>query len=647
MHNVSDGSATLTYYGTTDKKVSTIASFEMVGFVYTEENVAGYRMQKVNMTLNTFDGSANQFLTSKTWKIMQADQGNHMHRPVFGTPSDEWHKIYRITSNANLWVNDTDVQTDFYNFDVQFGRYRAITLQPGNLTQAPTGFDYNKMKITVVDLRQKNVEQKIVVSRPGCGDGMYNAGTGYEQCDDGNTINGDGCDQNCQIEEFTNCTQVDGQLSVCTKYTCGNGLLDFGEECDDENWIDGDGCSSCTIDLGYYCTNTTCSPLCGDGLVSTQYEWNSTANASTATVRGQEECDLGNSTFNLTDSLGNRLGCFANCTVVPGWECAAIAGATGNYSSCKQTCGDGVLNSTLGEVCDTGNALYSTIIKYIGQSTVSRTENANYNTSLASAGYQGCESDCKNVTSGYRCPLSASGLCMGSCGDGVYEGVFVEIGRNVSQVLPAETCDDGNDVDGDGCSRMCQLEDPTGLMTGEQWRCTHNFLRLEYELPLVKTSCALCSGSGCLNTNATNATSIVVNDPSVNNTASSSSNSTGTYLDLSATVTRTRYDSLTTSTTATNAGTTLWVFLDYSGSMVGQKWTDLVESTTQIAASIFPASPMFEQTLVGMFADDLFTLSVSTQTEWDTFIASYAPDRGLTYISKCFNYIQANINSTM
>lgn len=236
---------------------------------------------------------------------------------------------------------------------------------------------------------------------------------------------------------------------------------------------------------------------------------------------------------------------------------------------------------------------------------------------------------------------------MGSCGDGVYEGVFVEIGRNVSQVLPAETCDDGNDVDGDGCSRMCQLEDPTGLMTGEQWRCTHNFLRLEYELPLVKTSCALCSGSECLNTNATNATSIVVNDPSVNNTASSSSNSTGTYLDLSATVTRTRYDSLTTSTAATNAGTTLWVFLDYSGSMVGQKWTDLVESTTQIAASIFPASPMFEQTLVGMFADDLFTLSVSAQTEWDTFIASYAPDRGLTYISKCFNYIQANINSTM
>ena len=35
-----------------------------------------------------------------------------------------------------------------------------------------------------------------------------------EECDDGNTVNGDGCDNNCM------------------KPGCGNGIIDVGEECD-------------------------------------------------------------------------------------------------------------------------------------------------------------------------------------------------------------------------------------------------------------------------------------------------------------------------------------------------------------------------------------------------------------------------------
>lgn len=53
-----------------------------------------------------------------------------------------------------------------------------------------------------------------------------------EECDDGNTENGDGCDENCMIEPF-----------------CGDGMLDEGEACDDGNMTDGDGCSAnCTIE---------------------------------------------------------------------------------------------------------------------------------------------------------------------------------------------------------------------------------------------------------------------------------------------------------------------------------------------------------------------------------------------------------------
>lgn len=63
----------------------------------------------------------------------------------------------------NVWVNDTNSTTNFYDFPVQMNRYRAITLQPGDLTEGPEGtgtnaFDFDKMKITVAHLRNKTIE---------------------------------------------------------------------------------------------------------------------------------------------------------------------------------------------------------------------------------------------------------------------------------------------------------------------------------------------------------------------------------------------------------------------------------------------------------------------------------------------------------
>jgi cysteine-rich repeat protein len=58
---------------------------------------------------------------------------------------------------------------------------------------------------------------------PRCGNGWIEAG---EPCDDGNTINNDGCNNACQPP------------------TCGNYIVDQGETCDDGNTANGDGCSS-------------------------------------------------------------------------------------------------------------------------------------------------------------------------------------------------------------------------------------------------------------------------------------------------------------------------------------------------------------------------------------------------------------------
>jgi cysteine-rich repeat protein len=97
---------------------------------------------------------------------------------------------------------------------------------------------------------------------PRCGNGVLDPG---EQCDDGNTVDGDGCD------------------STCVPTACGNGVPSAGEECDDGNTVDGDGCSAgCEIecasdadcDDGDACTEDVCtaarctSRACGQAAAS-------------------------------------------------------------------------------------------------------------------------------------------------------------------------------------------------------------------------------------------------------------------------------------------------------------------------------------------------------------------------------------------
>jgi cysteine-rich repeat protein len=131
-----------------------------------------------------------------------------------------------------------------------------------------------------------------------------------EECDDGNSVDGDGCDSNC------------------TKSSCGNGIVGGKEECDDGNLIDGDGCDS-------NCTSTRC----GNGIVTTG-----------------EECDDGNA--------DNGDQCDRNCTkprcgngaLDPGEECDdgnTVDGDGCDHNCTATRCGNGVV--TTGEVCDDGN----------------------------------------------------------------------------------------------------------------------------------------------------------------------------------------------------------------------------------------------------------------------------------------------------
>ena len=134
-----------------------------------------------------------------------------------------------------------------------------------------------------------------------CGNGALEP---YEQCDDGNQVNGDGCDNNCVS-------------------SCGNGVLDGVENCDDGNQLNNDGCSQlCQKEAGWNCVGlpSVCTAICGDGL-----------------IKGPEACDDAN--------VASNDGCSSSCQVEGGFSC------TGQPSVCsgfETFCNDGVDNNNNG-----------------------------------------------------------------------------------------------------------------------------------------------------------------------------------------------------------------------------------------------------------------------------------------------------------
>jgi cysteine-rich repeat protein len=145
------------------------------------------------------------------------------------------------------------------------------------------------------------------VRLPVCGDGFVD---GTEQCDDGGTTPGDGCDASCQVESGWVCL---GEPSVCT--VCGDGVIEGLEQCDDGGTAPGDGCdASCQVEWGWVCAGepSVCSTDCGDSMIA-----------------GTEQCDDGGTT------PGD--GCDASCQVESGWVCA------GEPSVCTDvTCDSGI-----------------------------------------------------------------------------------------------------------------------------------------------------------------------------------------------------------------------------------------------------------------------------------------------------------------
>ncbi|MFP6629416.1 MAG: DUF4215 domain-containing protein, partial [Myxococcota bacterium] len=253
---------------------------------------------------------------------------------------------------------------------------------------------------------------------PVCGDSVVE---GAEQCDDGNTTPGDGCNATCQDEfcgdsvlqpglgeqcDDGNTTPGDNCSATCQNEVCGNSFVDPGEDCDD-------GGESASCDSN--CTAATC----GDGTLNTSAGETCDDSGESATCDSNcTAATCGDGTLNTSagetcDDSGESASCDSNCTAA--------------------TCGDGTLNTSAGETCDDAG------------------ESASCDSNCTAAT---CGDGTLNTSAGETCDDSGeSASCDSNC-------TAATCGDATLNPSAGEQCDDGNTNAGDGCSDVCATEAP-------------------------------------------------------------------------------------------------------------------------------------------------------------------------------------------
>ncbi|CAI2382778.1 unnamed protein product [Moneuplotes crassus] len=150
-----------------------------------------------------------------------------------------------------------------------------------------------------------------------CGDRIRGL---LEQCDDGNNNSSDSCASDCAQESYWTCqrentTHPDQCIENCRNGRRFNSLSTY---CDDSNNIPGDECSSiCTVESGNICSGGSsadkdiCEKYCGNGKIHLD-----------------EVCDDCN--FDSKDR------CNSECSVEDGWICNG--GSQNSSSICRLKC---------------------------------------------------------------------------------------------------------------------------------------------------------------------------------------------------------------------------------------------------------------------------------------------------------------------
>jgi cysteine-rich repeat protein len=244
----------------------------------------------------------------------------------------------------------------------------------------------------------------------------------------------------CACLDFvgTTCVLWDATCACAIAPACGDGNVDPGEACDDAGES-----ATCNADCSLSACldgvlNVTAGEACDDGAESATCNADCSAAVcgdSVLNVTAGEACDDGAESATCNADCSAAVCGDSVLNVTAGEACDDGAeSATCNADCSLASCGDGITNSTAGEACD----------------DVAESATCNADCTAAS-----CGDGVLNVTAGEACDDGASNsdvladacrttCVVAACGDGVLDSL--------------EGCDDGNLIDGDGCSALCVSE---------------------------------------------------------------------------------------------------------------------------------------------------------------------------------------------
>jgi hypothetical protein len=308
---------------------------------------------------------------------------------------------------------------------------------------------------TKAGIKFLSVSDRVLITETGevqasgfvCGNGILE---GTEQCDDGNKLNDDGCSSECKLEGVEELINACGDCGIlCSREKCHNILLTNNKKCYYEGKFSRK-CTSCSL---MSCTQYTTQDDCSDN-----------------------RCKL------------------SKCT----WS----------NGKCRENpdCGDGYINSTLGETCEPPatacSASYGQNCTYCGSGcTNTIVTGGSCGDSLCNGveTYATCPNDCETTCGDGSCVgtetcSSCSADCGSCCGDGICNSTIGETCSscvadckkcNGESCTLGTQCSSGNCIDGYCCDTSCSSTCKSCNVAGYLGTC--------YNDPLG----TVCSGGEC------------------------------------------------------------------------------------------------------------------------------------------------------
>jgi len=343
-------------------QITSLAAIHNVGIGFVSNGINGINIIPISPS-GAHSGRINIENTA-TWKLIQMGIDTGDPPPVFALSNANKNALYRVTNIATLTYSNSTL--NFYDYPTDIGRFHVMVVHPGGCDQggALNTRNHDLISVHYVSLETGRVSMCVEEVLEGkCGNGILDDG---EECDDGNNNvvgadltkrGGDGCTPDCKIEVGWRCYNTPfNTRTLCEHNECGDSFInpkspEF-EECDDGNLIDGDGCTSeCKKMRGYFCPlpGVDCIKVCTNGKLD--YYPGPPHNLELY----KEECDDGNEVSDDGKLSFKTLGCSDDCqTIEYGYECIEPG------KLCRLICGNGYYNKTdkYGEEeCDDGNTI--------------------------------------------------------------------------------------------------------------------------------------------------------------------------------------------------------------------------------------------------------------------------------------------------